>query len=104
MDSQFEALRGTLSEMKITMNICSEAEHIGNIERLKRRVKERARGVVMHLPYKKLPGWMVIDLVHLCAFWLNVFPPGLKTIHPTISPRAMLTVLEVDSNNHCKIM
>ena len=46
---------------------------------------------------------MVIDLVHLCAFWLNVFPPGLKTIHPTMSPRAILTGLEVDFNNHCKL-
>ena len=46
---------------------------------------------------------MVIELVHLCAFWLNVFPPGLKTIHPTMSPRAILTGLEVDFNNHCKL-
>ena len=103
MDGQFEPLRGALAEMKITMNVCSEAEHIGNIERLNRRVKERARGVVTHLPYKKLPRRMVIELMHLCAFWLNVFPPGLKTIHPTMSPRAILTGIEVDFNNHCKL-
>ena len=103
MDGQFEPLQGAVAEMKITMNVCSEAEHMGDIERLKRKVKERARGVVMHLPYKKLPGRMVIELVHLYAFWLNVFPPGLKTIHPTMSTRAVLTGLEVDSNNHCKL-
>ena len=80
MDGQFIPLRGALTEMKITMNICSEAEHIGDIERLNRTVKERSRGVVTHLPYKKLPHWMVIELVHLCEFWLNVFPPGLKEI------------------------
>ena len=85
------------------MNVCSEAEHVGDIERLNRTVKERARGVVTHLPYKKLPGRMVIELVHLCAFWLNVFPPRLKTIHPTMSPRDILTGLEVDFNNHCKL-
>ena len=51
--------------MKITMNVCSEAEHIGDIERLNRTVKERAHGVVTHLSYKKLPGRMVIELVHL---------------------------------------
>ena len=82
MDGQFEPLRGALAEMKITMNVCSEAEHIGDIKRLNRTVKERARGVATHLPYKKLPGRMVIELVHLCAFWLNMFPPGMKTIHP----------------------
>ena len=65
MDGQFEPLRGALTEKKITMNVCSEAEHVGDIERLKCTVKERAHGVVAHLPYKKLPGWMVIELVHL---------------------------------------
>ena len=85
------------------MNVCSEAEHIGDIERLNRTVKEHVRGVVTHLPYKELPGRMVIELVHLCEFWLNVFLPGLKTIHPTMSPRAILTGLEVDFNNHCKL-
>ena len=53
MDGQFEPLRGALAEIKITMNICSEAEHVGDIERLNRTVKESARGVVTHLPYKK---------------------------------------------------
>ena len=102
MDGQFEPLRGALAEMKITMNVCSEAEHVGNIERLNSTVKERARRVVTHLTYKRLPVRKVIDLVHLCAFWLNVFPPRLKTIHPTMSPRAILTGLKVDFNNHCK--
>ena len=85
------------------MNVCSEAEHVGDIEPLNRTVKEHARGVVTHLPYKKLPGRMVIELVHLCAFWLNVFPPGLKTIHPTMIPRTILTGIEVDFNNRCKL-
>ena len=80
--------------MKITINV-------GDINHLNRTVKERACGVVTHLPCKKLPGRMVIDLVHLCAFWINEFPPGLKIIHPTMSPRAILTGLEVDFNNHC---
>ena len=34
MDDQFEPLRGSLAEIKNTMNVCSEAEHIGDIERL----------------------------------------------------------------------
>ena len=60
MDGQFEPLQGALAEMKIIMNVCSESEHIGDIERLNRTVKERSRGVVTNLPYKKLPGRMVI--------------------------------------------
>ena len=103
MDGQFEPLRGALAEIKITMDVCLEAEHVGDIERLIRTLKERTRGTVTHLPYKKLPGRMVIELVRFCAFWLNVFPPGLKTIHPTMIPRAILTGLEVDFNNHCKL-
>ena len=103
MYGQFEPLQGALAEMKITMNVCSEAEHIGDINRLNCMVKERACGVVTHLPIKKLPGRMVIEMVHLCAFWINMFPPGLKTIYPTMSPRDILTSLNVDFNNHCKL-
>ena len=44
MNGQFETLRGDLTEMKTTMKVCSEAEHIGDIKRLNRTVKERARG------------------------------------------------------------
>ena len=75
IDGQFEPLRGALKEMKITMNVCSEAEHIGDIERLNRTVKERARGVVTHLTYKKIPGRMVIELVHLFVFGSIFFHP-----------------------------
>ena len=66
IDGQFEPLWGALAEIKITMNVCSEAEHVGDIEHLNRTVKEHAWGVVTHLPYKKLPGRMVIELVHFC--------------------------------------
>ena len=46
MYGQFEPLRGALAEMKITMNVCSEAEHIGDIKRMNRTVKECARRIV----------------------------------------------------------
>ena len=34
MDGQFEPLLGALAEIKITMNVCSEADHIGDIKGL----------------------------------------------------------------------
>ena len=55
MDGQFEPLQGALAEMKITMNVCSEAEHIGDINRLNCMVKERACGI--HAPTHQEITW-----------------------------------------------
>jgi hypothetical protein len=37
-------------------------------------IKERARGRINTLPYKKLPRMMVIELLHFCVMWMNSFP------------------------------
>ena len=40
MDGQFAFIRGNLAELQINLNICSNDEHVGDIERLNRIVKE----------------------------------------------------------------
>ena len=41
MDGQFEPLRGNLAELGITLNTASNDEHVPEIERQIRTVKER---------------------------------------------------------------
>ena len=53
MDGAFESLRGALALKQIESNICLENEHVGEIERTNRTVKERCRGVFNTLPFKK---------------------------------------------------
>ena len=45
LDGQFEPLRGELSTIGITLNTPSEDEHVPDVERYIRTVKERARCV-----------------------------------------------------------
>ena len=41
---------------------------MGGIELLNRTVKERVRGIYNTLPFKKIPGWMVVDIFALVIF------------------------------------
>ena len=76
MDGQFTCIRVNLAELQININICSNDEHAGEIERLNRTIKERFRGIYNTLPFDKLPGRMIVQLVELFIFWLNALPPS----------------------------
>eukprot|EP00957_Ditylum_brightwellii_P178065 13563641-Ditylum_brightwellii.AAC.1 len=62
--------------MKIHLNICSEDEHVHEIERMNRTIKERVHGTFNSPPIKRYPGKMIIEMVYLATFWLNIFPPS----------------------------
>jgi hypothetical protein len=64
MDVEFEKLRTLLPHM--ALNTTAAREHVGEIERKIRVVKERARGTFNTLPYKKLPKMMLVELLHFC--------------------------------------
>jgi hypothetical protein len=71
-DMEFEKLRTMMPH--VVLNTTAAREHIGEVERKIRVIKERARGTFNKLPYKKLPKLMVIDLLHFCVMWMNSFP------------------------------
>ena len=81
MDGVFESLRGALAEKNIESNICSENEHVGEIEQTNRTIKERCRGIYNTLPFTKLPGRLVAEMVHSTVFWLNAFHPAEDLLH-----------------------
>jgi hypothetical protein len=58
----------------VALNTTAVQEHVGAIERKISIIKERARGTLNTLPYKKLPKLMVIELLHFCVMWMNSFP------------------------------
>ena len=102
MDGQFEGITGDLSEMEITLNTVARGEHVPEAERYIRTIKERARCVYNTMPFTKIPGRMVAELIYYCVFWLNSFPArdGVST---TLSPRAIVTGSHIDFNKHCKL-
>ena len=87
--------------MHINLNVCSESEHVGEVERQNRTVKERVRGIYNTLPFQKMPGCLIAEMVYTAVFWLNTFYPSRHTLS-SLSPRTIVTGLTVDFLKHCK--
>ena len=101
MDGQFQCLENHLSEEGITLNMCSKNEHVGEIERMIRTIKDRVRGIYATLDFIKIPGRLITELVYFCIFWLNAFHPG-ETIAVGMSPTPLVTGTTINYNPHYK--
>ncbi len=73
-DNEFQALREDIEELGINVHVVSKDEHVPEVERQNRVIKERARAIVQTLPYKKIPRRMRIALIQYVIFWLNNTP------------------------------
>ena len=95
MDGQFACIRGNLAELQINLNICSNDEHVGEIEGLNSTVKEKVRGIYNMLHFNKLPGRTIVELVTLVIFWINALPPS-PSVGGNFIPRQIITGLTID--------
>ena len=102
MDGQFEPLRGNLAELGILLNTASNDEHVPEIERQIRTVKERTRAIYCTLPFNKMPRRLIIEMVYAANYWINMFPRK-GGISKTLSPRALLTGQSWSYTMHCKL-
>jgi hypothetical protein len=100
MDREFECLRGDLPELNL--NTTAASEHVPDVERQIRVLKERSRAIRSTLPFKAIPGRIIIELVYYAAFWLNAFPPS-SGVSAFYSPRTIMTGMALDFENHCKL-
>jgi hypothetical protein len=101
-DRGFECVRNDLADMGITLNITSRNEHVPEVERYIRMVKERVRDIASILPFKQYPPRLIAEMVYNVVFWLNTFPHN-DGVHSTISPRTLITGLAIDYHKHCKL-
>ena len=90
-DNPFECLREMLLALGITLNVCAANEHIPLIERCIRTFKERVRAIRHSLPYKNMPGLMIVHLVYFVCHWLNAFPPKGQLLPPSSLAEEELT-------------
>jgi hypothetical protein len=102
MDGEFEHMRADLASLGIALNATSNDEHVGEIERYIRTVKERCRSMFSVLPFAQVPPHMVIEMVYSSVFWLNSFPPR-DGVSESMSPREIVTGQKVDYSKHCKL-
>jgi hypothetical protein len=90
-----------LAEMGITLNKCSREEHVPVAERSIRILKERCRCISNTLPFQKLPGMLIVQMVSTCNFWLNIYPPK-DGVSRNINPQELITGVQIDYNKHIR--
>ena len=84
------------------MNLTSASEHVPEIERRIRVVKERARAVRHSLPFNRIPKILLIHIVLHAGKMLTYFPTKAG-ISNTLSPRAILTGESLDYSKHLSL-
>ena len=102
MDGEFESLRGDMAELGITLNTTAKDEHVGEIERYIRTIKERTRCIYNTLPFTRMPARLLIEMVYTSVFWLNSFP-AQDGVSDTLSPCTLVTGQTLDYNKHCRL-
>ena len=68
MDGEFGYLHGELASMGVTLNEASRDEHVGEIERYIRTVKECMQAIYNTLPFNKIPAWFVVEMAKASVF------------------------------------
>eukprot|EP00804_Cyclotella_cryptica_P008907 CCRYP_012017-RA/>CCRYP_012017-RA protein AED:0.23 eAED:0.23 QI:0/0/0/0.75/0.33/0.25/4/0/1155 len=87
----------------VTINTSTTREHVGEIERGIRLLKERARSTIAEFPKDMiLPQKFIIHLMSFVVFWLNATPVtnGISTL---LSLREIVTQQKVDFQRHCRV-
>lgn len=99
VDGQFNPLKGEIGD--VVLNISAAGEHVPEIERAIRTIKEHVRGQKSCLPYTRLPAHLIIGLVLFSVFWINAVPHK-NSASTTLSPRTIVTGRALDFRKHCK--
>ena len=76
-------------------------QHVPEIERAIRTMKERIRALWHAMVYQSIPKVMVIYLVYRQIKWLNSFPPK-GGISAYCGPRTIMGATPIDYETHCK--
>ncbi len=86
-DNKFESLRILLPILAV--NTTAAKEHVPEVERRIRLIKERGNGILNTLPFKKMPQVILIDLIYHVVLWLNAYPTKSGVLD-SLSPREIV--------------
>jgi hypothetical protein len=84
------------------VNTTAAKEHVPEVERKIRLIKERRRGILNTLPFKRMPRLVQIELVYHVVLWLNAFP-AKSGVSDTLSPCEIVYQHKLDFTKHCKL-
>lgn len=101
-DIQFEHVRGKRSQLGACLNIVSADEHVPEIERCIRKIKERVPSIYNSLSFMKMPNRLIAEMIYTHVYWLNSFT-SQNGILKTLSPKGLVTGHTPEYHNHCKL-
>jgi hypothetical protein len=101
VDGEFEALKPLIEALPggPQVNLAAANEHVPEIERRVRVVKERSRATRHSLPFSRLPKLLIIYIVFTSVKLLNFFPPK-GGISETLSPKTIMSGKTLDFKKH----
>jgi hypothetical protein len=85
----------------VALNSTGRDEHVGDIERYVRTMKERMRATYNTLPFTPMPPRLVIEMAKQAVFWLHLFPK-VDGVSDHMSPREIMTGQRLDYARHCR--
>ena len=99
-DQEFKFAKDVLTNMDINFVPVLAGKHQPHVERTIRTLKEHYRSMYHQLPFKSMPRLMIVKGAQECARWLNSFPS--EHGYQNISPRTLITGVELDYRIHCQ--
>jgi hypothetical protein len=98
-DNEFKKLRNLMLIFIVTTT--ATKEHVPEVERCIRLIKEQGRGILNTLLFKRMPQVILIELIYHIMLWLNTFPTK-KRVSEMLSPHKILYRHKLDFAKHCK--
>jgi hypothetical protein len=99
MDNEFNKV--TDHAPNVILNTPAASEHVGDIERRIRVIKERCRGILCTLPCTHFPQIMLVHLLHHVVMWLNNIPVK-NGVSDRYSPCEIILRHKLNFKNHCR--
>ncbi|NBR23750.1 MAG: hypothetical protein EBU08_08270, partial [Micrococcales bacterium] len=99
-EGSLRSLEGYLNSLGITVNFTGKNQHVPQIERKLRVIKERVRAHATTLPFR-LTTQLIICLIYYCVQAINSFPT--RTMATVASPRELFTGRKLDYRRDCVI-
>jgi hypothetical protein len=75
-DLEFKPLEELVKQLPCVpdLDIAAKEEHVGDVERNIRYLKEKFRQKRHTLPFRQIPGVIIVRMVQVCTMMLNMFP------------------------------
>ena len=100
-DNEFGPLKEKIRKaVGAELNLAAPDEHVPEVERNIRVIKDRLRSMLAGMPYKRIPRHFKRELALTCITMLNVVPRE-ASVSSSLSPMELLSGRSLDFKKHC---